>query len=514
MHQPVAIWWTSGWKQLNPNMLWFVVRRLDKQDTDLPQQAITFWRLYLESNDHGGILDREYGWFDFKSMIRTEGWSNASLRFFERVSQPHVEFGRHSFGQTYPVEEEWTDLPLRRVVDAKVRVLDRHNDELNIPDEHLARAISIVRRSMLTATFLLDEIGTQWWQMPTLHPTGDRGETFYGRKTLYFLWFRDLFVRLIAVNPEAAALEVKQWPINDKYFFGKLSIFASMHQQVMSANSVANLLLSMDDEIFWESRCQRELLFTLRARWPEFKSRQRRAIERRIAKGPAKWSNEKASDFRRRRAVYSAERLTWLELNGCPLTPATTKRLAALKGVDPSWSDDWARSADRSLDSRGGWVERVTETRGIESVALSEIVNAARDKTESRHGELRDYRPFEGLVASQPFRALAALRFALRKGDIPIDFWKALLSDWPDETSLRLRWLVAETIKGLSSDTLIALRFYVPRWFQKHLASLAEANCARALTIFDKIAAVYAATDPEFTESGIGQTTLASAFVV
>src|SRR3546814_8132597 len=69
------------------------------------------------------------------------------------------------------------------------------------------------------------------------------------------------------------------------------------------------------------------LLFTLRARWPDFTSRQRRAIERRIVKGPTRWEEEKASDFRRRRAVYAAERLAWLELNGCPLTPATAKKL-------------------------------------------------------------------------------------------------------------------------------------------------------------------------------------------
>src|SRR3546814_9176441 len=43
---------------------------------------------------------------------------------------------------------------------------------------------------------------TLWWDMPTLHPTGERGESFHGRKTLYFLWLRDLFDRLIKLDPE------------------------------------------------------------------------------------------------------------------------------------------------------------------------------------------------------------------------------------------------------------------------------------------------------------------------
>lgn len=508
MHEPVAIWWAAGWKQLNPNMLWFVVRRLDRREGDIPQEAVTFWRLYLESCDHGGNFDREYGWFDFRSMVGKEGWSAAALRFFERVSQPRVEFGRELFGRSYPVENSWDGLSLRQLVDAKVRVLDRHSEKLQIPDEQLVAVIAVVRRSLMTASSLLDETGTVWWDTPTLHPTGERGESFHGRKTLYLLWFRDLFVRLVDLDPEAAAVEVRQWPINDRYFFGKLSIFAAMYRKVMSASHAVALFLGLDDWIFWEPRCQRELLFTLRARWSDLTSRQRRAIERRIEKGPARWEEEKASDFRRRKAVYAAERLTWLEMNDCSLTPVTVKRMAKLKGVDPNWSDDWARNADRSLDSRGGMVERVIDTRGIESVPIGKILDEARKKTEDRLGELRDYRPFEGLVASQPFRALAALRFATRKGEVPTRFWETLLTNWPDGTSLRLRWLVAYTVAQLPADTLEELRHSVPRWFEKHLGALAEADRTRALAIFDKVITAYVGAAPDVTKSGIGNTTV------
>lgn len=250
MHEPVAVWWAAGWKQLNPNMLWFVVRRLDRREGDIPQEAVTFWRLYLESCDHGGNSDRDYGWFEFRSMVGNEGWSGAALRFFERVSQPRVEFSRDSYGRSYPVEESWDDLPLKRLVDAKVRVLDRHNEKLDIPDEQLATVIAVVRRSLLTASSLLDEIGTVWWDMPTLHPTGERGETFRGRKTQYFLWFRDLFDRLVKLDPAAAAIEVRQWPINDGYFFGKLAIYAAMFPEVVSASQASALFSELNDKIF------------------------------------------------------------------------------------------------------------------------------------------------------------------------------------------------------------------------------------------------------------------------
>ena len=115
MHGPVAVWWAAGWKQLNPSMLWFVARRLDRREDDMPQQALIFWRLYLESCEHSGSRDREYGWFDFRAMIGQEGWTSAALRFFERVSQPHIEFSREVFGRSYPVETRWDELPLRHL---------------------------------------------------------------------------------------------------------------------------------------------------------------------------------------------------------------------------------------------------------------------------------------------------------------------------------------------------------------------------------------------------------------
>jgi hypothetical protein len=508
MDQPVAVWWAAGWKQLNPNMLWFVSRRLDQRDTDISQQAATFWRLYLENCDQGASFNREYAWFEFQSMVGKDGWSRAALRFFERIAQPHVEFGRERIGRSYPIEESWDDLSLRRLVDANVRVLDRHNETLTIPDDQLAMVIAVVRRSLITASSLLDDIGTVWWRTPTLHPTGERGETFHGRKTLYFLWIRDLFDRLGKIDTNAAKLEVMQWPINEAYFFGKLSIYAAMSREIVPTENLVALLGRVNDQIFWDAHCQRELLFTLRTRWADFTVRQRRSIERRIVKGPTRWEGEKASEFRRRKAVYSAERLVWLELNGCLLTPATEKSLGKLKSVDPSWSDEWARGADRSLDSRGGMVERVTDTRGIESVPIGKILDEARSKTESRHGELRDFRPFEGLVASQPFRALAALRFALRGGEVPINFWRALLSNWPEATSLRLRWLAAYTVSRLPADALEALRYYVPRWFEKHLKALAEAERVRALAIFDEIIVTYVTAAPDLTASGIGHTSI------
>ncbi|QCI79782.1 hypothetical protein E6W36_10265 [Hankyongella ginsenosidimutans] len=161
-------------------------------------------------------------------------------------------------------------------------------------------------------------------------------------------------------------------------------------------------------------------------------------------------------------------------------------------------------------------VERVTDTRGIESAPIGRILDEARNKTESRHGELRDFRPFEGLVVAQPFRALAALRFALRNDDVPTGFWEALLSNWPEETPqvalARRPYRLPASKRCFGSDEILCSQM-VP----KHLilvstkpgaAHLTEADRPRALAILDKVIAIYVAMPPELTKSGIGHTSV------
>jgi hypothetical protein len=508
MHEPAAVWWAAGWKQLNPQLIWFVQRRLHSENPEVPKQALTFWNLYFEGSNRGELRDRQFSWYDFTSMVKAQGWSGPLLRFFGKIAQPQVEFNRRDYGVNYPTEQSWNDLPLAQLVNTKLKLLDRHNDKIHIPSENLAEFLVVMRQSLVTASTLLAEIETDFWQMPTLHSETGHGEAYHGHKAQFFLWFRSLFVQLIRIDSRLAAVEARSWPVNDKYFFGKLSIFAAMHPTVMTPTQVCDLFSALEDDIYWDHHHQREFLFTLRSRWDEMSEVQRRSIEGRILKGPPKWKNEKPTEFRRRRAVYSAERLRWLELNDCPLTPTAKLKLDGLKKVDPQWSEEWAKNADGSYEGRSGTVERVIDTQGIETVAIGAVLDAARAKTERRFGEFRDYRPFDGLVNLRPFGALSALRRELRQGRAPTDFWQSLLTNWPDETALRLRWLLAETIERLPNEALLSLRHYLPRWLQKHWGGLADANRPRALRLFDSVSKVYINAEREITKSAIGETTV------
>ncbi len=352
--QPAAIWWATGWRTLNSNLLWHIRRNFDQRDVSYPLPAAGFWGLYFEFQSRARPDGMDFDWYEFKKQIGNEGWTNPSIRAFERLIEPSVEFERYHFGAPCPPKEGWDKIHSRQVFEAKVRTLDRHGENIDIPDERLAEIVEIVRRSLIRCSVLLNEVGTIWWRTPTLHPTGERGESFYGRKTLYFLWFKELFLRLVEVDIIAAKAEKSKWPLEDIYFFGKFGIFAAMFPALASGSKAEAIISGLNDEVFWSRENQRELLFTLRARWGDFSAWQKRRIERKIIAGPKKWADEKLSQYRRRRAADAASRLRWLELNSCELSPAAANRLNALKKIDDRWNDAWATAADDSLGPKGG----------------------------------------------------------------------------------------------------------------------------------------------------------------
>ena len=57
MHEPVAVWWAAGWKQLNPNLLWFVVRRLDLSENGLATLVEAFYARVRADAELGPIFE-------------------------------------------------------------------------------------------------------------------------------------------------------------------------------------------------------------------------------------------------------------------------------------------------------------------------------------------------------------------------------------------------------------------------------------------------------------------------
>lgn len=504
MDQPATIAWAAGNPMPHPALLLELRNRIE--DADLPSQARLFWQCYFEAvrslNEDGQDLRR----YELATRVKKEGWSASVLREFERIVEPAFEIRRSILRRGIAADMDWATTSLYHLVDIDVRV-SSWDDRLEIDDAALVPVVQILRRSLERSAQMLDESTNLIWRTPTLHPTGHRGETRYeGRKASHFLKFAKLFERLAAADREAARNELRAWDTNEPRFFAKLYLFAATLEDIIPPSQFAATILAMPDATFWEPNHQRELLFALRAQWTGLSRPERAHIERRIAKLAPPYDDD-GEDDRVRRASRSASILRWLELQGKHLSPTAARQLDRLKSAGRcDWDDDWAWRADDSLGPWGGWVQRVTESQGLESKRPDEIVATARELSTDDHRELRDYRPFDGLVEKAPRKALAALRIAARRDEYPRDFWNSLVSNWPLTAGTRASLALAHTIARLPPEQFFGLRFETARFCEKIIAELPKADRAAALRAFDVIVDRFAAGEDSALGSGIHTT--------
>lgn len=507
-HEPAAIWWAAGWQRLNPHMHSFVSNRVrSRHGKDMPPLAQMIWTLYLEALDMSPEDDRSDRWFEFEGLLKNSGWTPAVARFFERCVTPYVDISRPFLSAPRPPLEDWDKLRISDVVNLKVKSLDRHNHKVKISPEALPQVAKMVRTSLERTSELLDEIGHMFWHPPTLLPEQDR-DGFVGKKADNFLWFKSIFLDLVRQDPDHARREFLAWSRQEARIFPKFRLWAASDPALAKASEVVEIIVSLAPKTLWDPYTQRELLHLLKARWSELSFRQRREVERLLQAGPPRWHEEKRAEFRERRAAYAASNLRWLQLQGCELTDAGQRALAALKAINPRWNDEWAQSADDSHESRGGLVQQIDDAGDLDKQPLGQIVGAAIAGTTRPFKELKSYHPFRGLVQEHPYTALAALRAAYRKGEFPTELWTDLLSKWPDGTSLKLQHLLAYTIIGLTREQAVELRYYAPRWLQKHLAGFYARSRKVALDIFDGFLRPFVSGEPSSSDSGIGTTTI------
>jgi hypothetical protein len=508
LNQPTAIWWAARNTLPHPGLLTVIRDQLDRSD-GLHPVARHFWQCYVEACRSRTEDLHDARRFELSSRIKNGGWNASVLRELARIITPRFAIEPAILSGPTPPVGDLDTLNLSELVEITVTVSDWLGEELTPPPEILEALVVMTRQSLLEMAAMLSECTTSLWRTPTLHPTGERGESLDpGRKSGLFVRFKALFQALVAKDQAAARREVAAWNSSEPIFFAKLFLFAAWVPGLLDAHFIAARILALPSEVFWEPYAARELLFALRAQWAEFSPRERRKLEMRIIAGPPQWQSESTKEFQRRRASRAACWLRWLELNDKVLTAATKRVLPRLIQVDPRFEDSWAWNADDSHSGYGGYVERVTEPQGLEKSPLRQLVALATSLSTDDHRSLRDFRPFDGVVGSAPFRALAALRIEARQGRYPLHFWRSLLTNWPETSSARLKILLGLSLARLPAVEFAALTHDLSRWAQMHIADLIKLKPRAGLAVFDAIVARYMVADADVLESGVGFSTI------
>jgi hypothetical protein len=496
---PVAIWWASHHHQMHPAIEDLINWRL-RREQDVPAVVRRGWALYFEASQYDPQREHR-DIYDLLDLIKHDGWKGPTLRQVRRVLEPCLRVTPARFHPGPPMADE--ELRLSRIMDADVKFVHR-TEKLNFPDELLPWFVACLRDCLLHAASIKRDLGVEIFsRTPTLHFEDKPGTVHLDDEDSFFMWFAELLKKLASENPAAAHRELNQWPIDEPSYFTKLSIWAWMFPSVTSPDEAAEALASLSNDAFWREAHQRELLWTIRARWPEFTHCQRARIEARTIEGPYKWPNEEDDEYRIRKTRWAAVRIGWLIHNGLVVSKAAENALALLRAADPEWRPSWDQHADRSFDSRGGSVSLDTDPTSVVDAPLKDVM-VRLDAVERRPaGGFIERDPFLGLYKARPARALAVLTHESMNGNYPERLWRTIFSsEMPDRH--RFRWLVARRLANLPNETIVALAHSACRWLQDRMPEFYDRRPDETLTVWDAVFTALAEAGNEVTSSAMG----------
>ena len=499
VHEPVVLWWAAKYLTIHPEVLSEIERGIRQTQSDLPACARKAWQLLIEALRQTPKDEMDDLWYETLGSIESDGWTPSALRSFARSTQPCLKV---NFSLTNPSESNWSKIHVRDVINLDVGFLSNdHIDSDSIPEDAVPRVYQILRGHLERAAELLADIQPLWWKTKTFYPEDLPGDGSYvDDASAYLHWFRSILDRMINIDAELIRHDCALWLTEEPFFFDKLRIYIWSLSELIHAEEVADGLLKMSDQAFWEGHFRRELLMLLKSRWSKFSENFRTAVENRISDGDPGLKDQEGEDNAKRRSIVSAEILGWLVTQDCALTSATLERLGELRSAVPNWNPKWDETAASSGNSFGGRVRTDSDASLILKLPLDQVVPVARENTRKPWGELVDYRPFDGLVAIRPVRAISALTCAARRGQYPTGFWRSVMQNWPEESSLRLVRLFAKRLARLPQKYIFELRYQLFQWSEKHLQRIAQHDLQGALRIYDTLLEKLFAQIAESTE--------------
>ncbi|NOD65442.1 SIR2 family protein [Ruegeria sp. HKCCD6109] len=506
---PVIAWWAIKQNGLHPRLLNHIEWRFGQRE-ELHDKARHIWSLILDHHKDPRNREWDGAWFDLKRRITTEGWTPSVLREFGRVAAPKLDIKPpYSLAGVRPTSADWPEIELGHLGQFNVKFLERHNDDLDIPDDVLPKVFGLLEDAMKAASGMLTDIGTIYFSTPTCYPDREiDGEDRHPDAADAFKLFIELFERLSQISPQVALGHFLNWPMEDKFFFRKLGLYALSKDNLFGPEEVGQRILGLSQDVFWDTDVSRELIFLLVDRWADFPEPLRHRLGQRLLAGPDQkgyWSDDVYPSVR---DELVARYTRYLELQGCELVGDQSDRLSALIATIENWSDGWATSTVTEHGSQIGWVGTDETPDAVLDLAVDEIVPRAKDDLNRDFGSFTEKRPFTGLVKANPRKALSALSAAARENDYPQAFWSAMINEIPDGISPRLRRVFLHRLSRLPQPVIMELRHTVCRWLEQNITKLIEFDSELAWDVFDSVVDGVLSGGEAATESGIGEISL------
>ncbi|MCE0505392.1 hypothetical protein LR948_08520 [Roseivivax sp. GX 12232] len=387
-----------------------------------------------------------------------------------------------------PPTSEWGELRFDEIARFEIKYLERHNEDLVVPDEDLYAVFRLLDNHFTTAAGMLSDLGVSYFTTPTCYPERetDGGEQ-YRDSSEPFLLFIELFNRIVALDAKRALAHAMLWDEGNEYFFRKLKLYALSKPDLFDANDAAEIISTFDQTAFWDNEVVRELLFALVDRWDEFTDDSKEVIAERILAGPDKMDHQSEDDYPAFRDQIAASYGRYLQLNGCDLPDASATRLAEIIAGIQNWHDGWATSTVILSGVHTSWVGTDETPDAVLDLPVNEVITKAKEDLKRDFGSFTERRPFTGLVRANPRKALCALTIAGKTGDFPLAFWSAIINELPSDIAPRLRRVFLHRVARLPHPIVVELRHTLARWLEQNLVDLLEFDDDLGWTVFDHV---------------------------
>lgn len=497
-HEPACAWWAGQQENLHSRIFEQVEFSLfRKQDKEPHPAVLDAWRAIRELRSLKSDKDAAY---ELKLRVGKTGWYEALAREYADIFNPWLTL-QYYRRRPIPPKPSKT-LKASDLVHVEVSYSQGIRD-VTVPDEYLPILLPKIKAGLEFA-WDLEGRYSSWREICSIEidePDEDEGDSSFERSyklSGHVIHFTNLFRRLALYSPSDAVRELKSWPTEGR-LWERLRVWGFGNLNIASADEFAELLLGLSQEAFWPFRGERDLLLGLSKRWQDMDQGNRKAIADRILAGPEKNRRGAKADQKAFAAHSIMRRLMWLSAQGCEFSFDFAKAIKRLKKDAPDWKDEYALSAARGRDGGGGTVRIDTDHSILAGVESADVVPTILSMDRRPISKLVEYRPFSGLSAAEPRRALEALLSHLANGHFEEEFWDQFLrteNRKGDETPFRAE--IVEALCKLAPDQFSTLSHSASSWFESVAADLST-NAAES---YQKLWQLFLATLRQDSASG------------
>lgn len=454
---PITVWWAIRQYGIHPDIL----KRIHYQFQDKNHQVDMLWqnlsKIWLQNDDKDDSKS-----YEIEENYRKHSWSSSLLLmlmdYYHPVLKVDTGFGYIRFP---PIDQRSN---IYDVVNFEInyrRLLD-----IEIPDEALVYYVKEFRY-VLERIVVLEK--TLCGRQSSIDPINQEADPHHelshdDKLSSYVMHFVNLMQRLMEKDISAAKQEFLSWG-KDDHVFAHLSVWISGEVRLFTGSEAANIILELDDDAFWDSYSQRDLLITLKKRWHDYNLKSKKLIEKRILQGIKQYKFEKDTEYLHDRSWQVLNYIHWLASEGCTLSFNLEKETQKLIKLAPNWKTEYAQKADDSLQGRGGIVRTKTDYDELLAIPLRDILKKSMPKREEF---LLEHRPFSGLSEAKPVRAFSALTNASKQNKYPEWAWRTFLYAQSREADkIKFTALIAARILQIPAEQARALMHPLIAWYEK-----------------------------------------------